>query len=391
MGEISSHDRRPLGVLTGAKGVANVGMRWIGPFLPTLERAFGAGTSTMTSIMGATELLGLSTAVTGRYIDRGHERRTVLLGLGAVAISSLIALIGNVTSFAVSYGLIIIGVGNLTVAAHAWISHRVAFAGRGRAIGTLETSWALALLVGAPVMAALIWAFGWRGAYTGLAVGATIAAIIVHRAVPRDVGRSTSEPGAAPHRLPGSAYFPMVAAAAIAAGGIGLFVISGTWLSDTFDASTTTLGLVSAGLGAAELLASSTVASISDRVGTRRSVIYGLCVFSVGIATLAVSGTSFSVAVAGLVLAMGGFEYAFVSSLTLVTEAAPEARGKAIGVSNAFGTVARAAAVVATGLLYDQFGFGASLLMTMCTIGLAVATLLLSRLRPTPVALLRVP
>jgi DHA1 family inner membrane transport protein len=378
MGQISSHDQRPLGVLTGAKAVSNVALRWIGPFLPTLERAFGASTSTMTSVMGAAELLGLNTAVSGRYIDRGHERRMVLVGLWAVAISSLAALVGNLTAFALSFGLVIIGVGNLTVAAHAWISHRVPFEGRGRAIGILETSWALALLLGAPVMAALLWVSGWRGAYIGLAAGATVSAFIVHRAVPRDEVRGVSEPGGAPHRLPGSAYLPMIAAAAIAAGGIGLFVISGSWLTDTFDASTTTLGLVAAGLGGAELVSSSTVASISDRVGTRRSVIYGLMVFSVGIATMALSGDSFAVAVAGLIVAMAGFEYAFVSSLTLVTEAAPDARGKAIGVSAAFGTVARSAAVVATGLLYDQFGFGASLLLTLGAIGLAVVTLAVS-------------
>ncbi len=377
--EILVVDRRSLGVLTGAKGVTNVAMRWVGPFLPTLERAFGSTTSTMTSIMGTTELLGLNTAVTGRYIDRGHERRMVLVGLGIVAASSLIALVGNVTMFAISFGLVVIGVGNLTVAAHAWISHRVAFASRGRAIGILETSWALALLVGAPVMATLIWAFGWRGAYSGLATGALVSAFVVYRIVPHDVDRSAVASASQRVRLPGSAYFPMVTAAATAAGGVGLFVIAGTWLTDSFDASTTTLGIVSAGLGAAELVSSTTVASISDRIGTRRSVFYGLCVFSMGVVAMAASDVSFGVAVAGLIVAMGGFEYAYVSSLTLVTEAAPEARGKAIGVSNAFGTVARSAAVIATGLLYDAFGFSASLLLTMSAIVLAVATLALSQ------------
>lgn len=377
---MSRGDKRSLGVLTGAKAVSNVALRWIGPFLPTLERAFGSSTSTMTSIMGAGELLGLSTAATGRYIDRGHERRMVLLGLWIVIASSLVALIGDITTFAVSFGLIIIGVGNLTVAAHSWISHRVPFEGRGRAIGILETSWAFALLLGAPAMAALIWAFGWRGAYIGLAIGASISLVIVRQLVPRDIDRRASEPSGSPTewasvRLPGSAYVPMVAAAAIAAGGIGLFVISGSWLTDRFGASTAALGFVSAGLGAAELVASTTVASISDRLGTRRSVFYGLVVFTVGITTMALSGESFPVAVAGLIVAMGGFEYGYVSALTLVSEAAPAARGKAIGVSNAFGTVSRSGAVVATGLLYDEFGFAASLLLTGGAIAVAVVTL----------------
>ena len=368
-------DRRSLGVLTGAKAVSNVALRWIGPFLPTLERAFGSSTSTMTSIMGAGELLGLNTAVTGRYIDRGHERRMVLVGLWVVMASSLIGLIGSITTFAVSFGLIIVGVGNLTVAAHSWISHRVPFEVRGRAIGILETSWAVALLIGAPAMAALIWAFGWRGAYSGLAIGAAVSAIVVHRLVPRDVDRVDAQTDWSPVRLPGSAYVPMVTAASIAAGGIGLFVISGSWLTDTFGASTSALGFVAAGLGAAELVSTTTVASISDRLGTRRSVFYGLVVFGFGISIMAVSGESFGRAVAGLMLAMGGFEYAYVSSLTLVSEAAPAARGKAIGVSNAFGTISRSAAVVATGLLYDEFGFAASLLLAMTTILVAVVTL----------------
>ena len=156
--------------LTAAKTVSNTALRWVGPFLPTLERAFGAGTGTLTGIMGVAELGGLSTLATGRTLDRGHERRMFVLGLVAVAVSSVIALVGSVAAFAVSFGVLIIGVANLTVAGHAWIGHRVAVRRRGRAIGFFETSWALALLAGAPVLAWLIGRFGWRGPYVALAI-----------------------------------------------------------------------------------------------------------------------------------------------------------------------------------------------------------------------------
>ena len=52
-----------------------------------------------------------------------------------------------------------------------------------------------------------------------------------------------------------------------------------------------------------------------------------------------------------------------MSSLTLVTEAAPDARGKAIGISNALGTLARSAAVILSGQLYEAFGISGSLAM----------------------------
>jgi MFS transporter, DHA1 family, inner membrane transport protein len=60
-------------------------------------------------------------------------------------------------------------------------------------------------------------------------------------------------------------------------------------------------------------------------------------------------------------LFIGGFEFGFVSTLSLVTEAAPGARGRAIGIGNAVGTLARSGSVVLTGLLYERVGVGGSL------------------------------
>ena len=166
-------------VLTGAKSIANAALRWVGPFMPTLERAFGTTTGTLTGIMGVAELGGLTTGATGPLLDRGHERTVFCLGLLAVAASSAIALGGSVPLFAVSFVLLVLGVGNLTVAGHAWIAHRVPFATRSRAIGSFETSWALALLVGAPILALLIRWFDWRGPYVALACGSLVAAGLV--------------------------------------------------------------------------------------------------------------------------------------------------------------------------------------------------------------------
>ena len=109
--------RTDLAVLTGTKLVANTALRWAGPFMQTLERAFSASTGTLTGIMGLCELGGLSTAATGPLLDRGRERQVCAVGLGAVAASSFVALTGSVAGFAVSFSLLILGVSNLTVAA----------------------------------------------------------------------------------------------------------------------------------------------------------------------------------------------------------------------------------------------------------------------------------
>ena len=98
-----------------------------------------------------------------------------------------------------------------------------------------------------------------------------------------------------------------------------------------------------------------------------------------GVATMLTSGDSRTLAIAGLLVFLTGFEYAFVSSLTLVTEAAPLARGRAIGLSNAMGTIARASAVVLSGQLYEASGMTGSLLMASAAGGVAVVATITAR------------
>lgn len=372
--------RRQLVVLTGAKAVANTALRWVGPFLPTLERAFGTTTGTLTGIMGVAELGGLTTGATGPFLDRGHERTVFCLGLVAVAASSAIALGGSVPVFAVSYVLLVLGVGNLTVAGHAWIAHRVPFATRSRAIGSFETSWALALLIGAPILALLIHWFDWRGPYVALACGALVAAGLAWMFVSPGSPSLGAIERVERQPLPRSAWPPMLASAAISATGMSVFIVSGAWLDDAHGVSTGGLGLVAAGFGALELMSSSSVALFADRFGARRSVAAGLLVVGCGLALIAGSGSSQALAIAGLAVFLTGFEYGFVSSLTLVSEAAPAGRGRAIGLSSMLGTLARSAAVITAGQLYDAFGMSGPVTWSAVTGSLALALTLFSRL-----------
>ena len=99
-----------------------------------------------------------------------------------------------------------------------------------------------------------------------------------------------------------------------------------------------------------------------------------------GLAIIAASGSSRALAVAGLAVFLTGFEYGFVSSLTLVSEAAPAARGRAIGLSSMFGTIARSAAVIASGQLYDASGMSGPVTWAAVTGSLALAMTLFTRL-----------
>jgi MFS transporter, DHA1 family, inner membrane transport protein len=171
--------------------------------------------------------------------------------------------------------------------------------------------------------------------------------------------------------LPASAWAPMLASAFTAMAGIGVFVVSGAWLDDDYGVSTTGLGVIAALFGAVELASSVSVAGFADRVGAHRSVLGGLVTLVAGLGVIGLAGSSQATAVVGLAVFLAGFEYGFVSSLALVTEAAPEARGTAIGVGNALGTIARSVSLIVSGQLYEAYGIAGS--ATMATVAALVA------------------
>lgn len=366
--------------LTAAKAVANTALRWIPPFLPTLEAAFGATTTQLTTVLGIGETTGLSTIVVGGHLDRRRERLVMVAGLLAIAVSALVALIGSLATFAISFGLLIIGVANFTVAGHAWISHRVDYRWRARSIGFFETSWALALLVGAPLVAVLINVFGWRGPFVAVAIAAAAAALLVGATLPREapVPETDAERGEPSGPMPTRAWFVIGGSALMAMSGLSVFVVSGAWLDDAFGVSTGGLGTIAMCFGAVELVASSTTAAFADRVGKLRSTLSGLVLQFGGLAVMVLAGDRLVVGVLGLLVFLLGFEFGFVTSLSLISEAGPE-RGRTLAIANALGTVARGSGSILSGVLYGAFGIEGTAGLSVTAGAIAATGFLLSR------------
>ena len=389
----TSVDGRTLARLTAAKTVTNVALRWLPPFLPTLERAFGATTTQLTTVLGVGEMAGLSTVFVGHHLDRGRERVVMIAGLGLVGASAVLALAGSVAAFAVSFFVLVLGVSNLTVAGQVWISHRVDYRWRARSLGLYETSWAIALLAGAPIIAVLINLFGWRGPFTAIAIACALAALLVARTLPAGgpspqldpidpIGATGSvEPTGVPRStsITARAWLVMMGSATIAMAGLSVFVVSGSWLDDAFGVSTGGIGAVAMLFGATELTASLGSAAFADRIGKLRTTLVGLFALLVGLAIMMTADDRLWVGVAGLIVFLLGFELAFVVSLSLVSEAMPDARGTTMAASNAVGTVARASGAVLSGWLYGIHGIGGTAALSAAAAIVAVGSLLLSR------------
>jgi predicted MFS family arabinose efflux permease len=376
--------------LTGAKAVANTALRWIPPFLPTLEKAFGVSTTQLTTVIGASEFAGLSTIAVGKHLDHGRERLVMVSALGLVSASSIIALGGSITTFAIAFVVLILGVSNFTVAGHAWISHRVDYRWRARSIGLFETSWAFALLIGAPIIALLITVFGWRGPFVALAIAAAVSAVVVATTLPvapqtaatesDEIGDISEHDVDAPRQpLTRRAWLVVFGSALMATAGLSVFVISGTWLHDAFGVSTAGIGFAAMAFGGIELLASTSTAAFADRLGKLRSTIAGLVMLVVGLIIMLSSNGHLAVGMAGLLIFLLGFEYGFVTSLSLTSEAMPEARGTTLALSNAIGTVARGAGAILSGWLYGLHGIAGVASLSACAAAVSLTCFLLSR------------
>ena len=379
--DVGKLDRSTLARLTGAKAMANTALRWIPPFLPTLERAFGVSTTQLTTVLGLGEAAGLSTMVIGKQLDHGRERLVMIGGLSAIALSSVIALGGSIWTFAIAFTLLILGVANFTVGGHAWISHRVHYSRRARSIGIFETSWAFALLIGGPIVAVLINLWGWRAPFVFMAVGSTIAAFVVALTLP--IAGPTTKPAESAAtgatRLTLRAWLVVIGSATMAMAGLSVFVISGSWLNDEFGVSTGGLGLIVMGFGAFELIASGGSAALADRIGKMRSALGGLVVLTCGLLVMLSADGRLAIGVIGILMLLIGFEYGFVTSLSLVSEAMPEARGSTLAVGNAVGTLARGSGTILSGWLYGIHGISGPAALSAAAAVAAATCFVLSR------------
>lgn len=372
--------------LTGAKTITNVALRWIPLFLPTLERAFQATTAQLTTVLGVGELAGMSTVVVGRHLDRGRERLVMVVSLVVVAASALVALAGTVPAFVVSTFLLVLGVANLTVAGQAWIAHRVDYRWRARSIGLYETSWALALLLGAPLIALSINGFGWRAPFVAVAVAAVLGAVMVQTTVTSTRRVVVHDATAAPvnrERITAAAWLVMLGSATTAMAGLSVFVISGSWLDDEFGVSTGGIGAVAVAFGATELVASVSVATFTDRFGKLRSTVAGQALLVVGL-VLMLAADELWLGLVGIIVFLLGFEFGFVSSLSLVSEAMPSARGSTIAISNGVGTIARAVAAIGSGWLYSRHGIAGTAGLSATAACVAAVCLVVSRRAGSP-------
>lgn len=369
-----------LGRLTG-----NAAYRFSGPFLGAIARGMHVTLGQIGVAVAVGETSGLLSPLTGRLVDRLAPRRAMWWGLvGVAAGASAAGSAPNLVAFAA--GLFLLGWAKSVydIGLGAWIAGHVAYERRSRVVGLTETSWALGLLVGVSLMGLITGVASPRWAYAAAAVVVVVMAGVLRHRLPEDHTAEARPVGVRIGRISRSGMVVVGGMLLLAAGAQALFVTFGSWLQDQHGFSSTTLAVVTFGLGAAELAASLTSAHRTDAWGKERSVAVGAAVMVPAALALAAAQRVLPLGLAAVVVAIVMFEFAIVSGIALASELVPgsAARGLAWVVSAT--TLGRALVAIPATKLYQHLGIdGPAVLTAVLAAGAVVAFARPARSRST--------
>lgn len=341
-------------VLTAARFVGNLTIRFPFAFLPTIARGLGVSLSAMGLAYGVADLAGLASAWIGRRIDRGHSRLGMVAGTAMLAIATLVAgLSDGIIMFAAAVTLLSLGKSTYDLAMNTWIGHSVPFYRRGRITGITEYSWALSFFLGVPLLGLLIDATSWRGPFILMALLAAGMAMVVRVVFPED--NLTTDTTRVKVDWDIGLVAVMASLVGIAFAQQMILLTYAAWLEDSYELAVSGLGFVAIVLGLGEIGGTTATVLFTDRIGKRRAIITGVCIMIPG-ALILPATSALGVSLLILALIFLGFEFALISWLPMLSEIRPKARGTVTGYGYAVYTAARAAGALTGPFLYTRWG-----------------------------------
>lgn len=353
--------RGSLAYLVATRLVLNTAHRFVYPFLPAISRGLGISLGRGGLLMSARSLAGLATPLLVATAGRGERRRrTVAVGLALFAVGAAATAAGGVFAGAM-VGFALFGVAKplFDISGQAYIADRTPYRGRARYLALFETTWALALLLGAPAAGWLISRWGWRAPFWVVALLALLSLAVLPWAMDADAAAPAGAPPT-PLRLDRSAGLLIAAVFLLMFAAEVSFIVFGAWLEDRFGLSLVALGGAATAVAVAELAGEGASFALTDRLGPRRSVSIGLVICIAAFAGLGPASGSLGWGLAVLVVAFFGFEFSIVSALPLATEVAPAARTRFLSLVVVALSASRAVAAVVGPALFSHGGFAAN-------------------------------
>ena len=351
-----------MGIVFVARFIMDTGTRMLYPFIPQFSTGLGLTVVAFSWLIFIRAIAGMAGPIFGLLADRFGRRKVMASGLFGQGL----AVIGVALSWQwwavlpmIVYGL---SLAAFIPAEQAYISDQAPFHKRGRALGTIELSWALVGIISMPIVGWLIDAFGWQASFLLLSCFSFLGAVLIWFRLPSVEHRSHNKLALAemwqiclrPNVLAaiGVALFLFVA--------VSIFItVWGIWLNEEFNLSAAALGVVATAIGVAELSGSGLSSLFIDRIGKRRGSLGGLLALTIAFLILPLTQYNLVAAIAGLVLMGICVEFSIVALLPLYAEQAPEARATIFSLTGFGVAIGVASGSPLTAMLWSNFGLWA--------------------------------
>jgi len=315
----------------------NLAVRVTYPFLPEIARGLSISFQQAGLLVAARHCVGPTGALWGVVSERKGYGWGMMIGLTTLLIGSFIVSLSESFAFALA-GFVLIGISKPVYdpSLQAFVSARIPYSKRAKALGILEASWAGSWLLGIPLSGLLIAHFGWHNPFSLISGGALVAIFLTARlkdvtltnqALAKNVDQDLSVPAESPSGKIGPILVLGVSLLMVFANE-NMVIVYGAWLEEQFQLRVQELGFFSMLVGVAELGGELTVVALVDRIGKRKAILGGLGLTGLSYVALPFCQSSLYVAAVGLVCMFFLFEFTIVSIFPYVSEMVPAARGK---------------------------------------------------------------
>ena len=363
--------------------VRDTSIRMMYPFVNDYARGLGV----TLSALGALMMLRTGTVALapffGHWADRSGIKSLLMVGFALQGVGLLGFGLASGPGTA-ALAILTLGVSDAMTypLTQAYISEHAPARHQGRALITVEYSWAITGIVILPLVGWLIAGFGWQIPFRILSLFSGAALLMLAFLLPPDVAQGRRPQHSFISQLTTiltdrSALGAVLVSATIFIAAEIYFITWGAHLARSFHLGPVQIGQVAAGLGVTELLGSVVASLIIDRQGKRRGVMTGVF-FLLGVMfALPWLNASLWATVAGMGLLSAGIEYSIVSAIPLMAQQRPHSRATVLALGAMTGAFTRSLSDPLGTWLLENRGYLAA--MTVGFAALLVALLLLWR------------
>jgi predicted MFS family arabinose efflux permease len=311
--------------------VFNTMHRMIYSYLPYFARGLGVNLDAMSYALMARSLTGFFSPLLASVADSRGRKTGMLFGLLLFCLGgSLVVFWPVYPVFAASLVISTAGYLVFIPSLQAYLGDTVSYAQRGLVMAVSEVAWSVSAIAGVPLVGFLIARQGWLSPFPLLVLLGLLAFVLLVRSLPRDPAAKTARPSFLANLQQVFTYPPALAGLGMAAlytmANELVTVVYGVWVEDKFALAIASLGTTALGIGVVELGGESLVALLTDRIGKRRAIAFGVGLNCLAALVLAVFGGWLAGTLVGLLLFYLTFEFTIVSGIPLMSEILPSAR-----------------------------------------------------------------